>query len=104
VFAARAPLKQVVVVDADVDVFDDEQVGWALATRFQADTDLMVVPRARGGGLDPSAGPGGVTAKLAMDATVGAAAGGQFAAMRSAVSDPARLQALLDQLEPALHD
>jgi hypothetical protein len=45
-----------------------------------------------------------VTAKLAMDATVGAAAGGQFAAMRSAVSDPARLQALLDQLEPALHD
>jgi 2,5-furandicarboxylate decarboxylase 1 len=104
VFAALAPLKQVVVVDDDVDVFDDEQVGWALATRFQADTDLMVVPRARGGGLDPSAGPGGVTAKLAMDATVGAAAGGQFAAMRSAVSDPARLQALLDQLEPALHD
>jgi 2,5-furandicarboxylate decarboxylase 1 len=104
VFAALAPLKQVVVVDDDVDVFDDEQVGWALATRFQADTDLMVVPRARGGGLDPSAGPGGVTAKLAMDATVGAAAGDQFAAMRSAVSDPARLQALLDQLEPALHD
>jgi 2,5-furandicarboxylate decarboxylase 1 len=104
VFAALAPLKQVVVVDDDVDVFDDEQVGWALATRFQADTDLMVVPRARGGGLDPSAGPGGVTAKLAMDATVGAAARGQFAEMRSAVGDPARLQSLLDQLEPALHD
>jgi 2,5-furandicarboxylate decarboxylase 1 len=103
VFAALAPLKQVVVVDDDVDVFDDEQVGWALATRFQADTDLMVVPRARGGGLDPSAGPGGVTAKLAMDATVGSAARGQFAAMRSAVSDPARLQALLDDLEPAFH-
>jgi 2,5-furandicarboxylate decarboxylase 1 len=100
VFAALAPLKQVVVVDDDVDVFDDEQVGWALATRFQADTDLMVVPRARGGGLDPSAGPGGVTAKLAMDATVGTQARGQFAAMRSVVSDPARLQALLDELEP----
>jgi 2,5-furandicarboxylate decarboxylase 1 len=103
-FAALAPLKQVVAVDDDVDVFDDEQVGWALATRFQADTDLMVVPRARGGGLDPSAGPGGVTAKLAMDATVGAAARAQFAEMRSAVGDPARLQSLLDQLEPALHD
>ena len=104
VFAALAPLKQVIVVDDDVDVFDDEQVGWALATRFQADTDLMLVPRARGGGLDPSAGPGGVTAKLAMDATVGAAARGQFAEMRSAIGDPARLRSLLDQLEPALHE
>jgi 2,5-furandicarboxylate decarboxylase 1 len=101
-FAALAPLKQVVLVDDDVDVFDDEQVGWAVATRFQADTDLLVVPRTRGGGLDPSAGPGGVTAKLAIDATVGAAARGEYAEMRSAVSDPQRLQSLLDQLVPAL--
>jgi 2,5-furandicarboxylate decarboxylase 1 len=103
VFAALAPLKLVVVVDDDVDVFDDEQVGWAVATRFQADTDLLVVPRARGGGLDPSAGPGGVTAKLLIDATVGAAAAGsRYAEMRSVVSEPQRLRALLDQLEPRL--
>jgi 2,5-furandicarboxylate decarboxylase 1 len=103
VFAALAPLKLVVVVDDDVDVFDDEQVGWAVATRFQADTDLLVVPRARGGGLDPSAGPGGVTAKLVVDATVGLeAAGSRYAAMQSVVADPERLRTLLDQLEPRL--
>lgn len=104
VFATLAPLKHVVVVDDDVDIFDDEQVGWAVATRFQADTDLMVVPRARGGGLDPSAGPGGVTAKLAIDATVGSAAGERYAEMRSVVGDPARLAALLDMLQPRLDD
>ncbi|WP_369132234.1 UbiD family decarboxylase [Modestobacter sp. I12A-02662] len=104
VFAALAPVKLVVVVDDDVDVFDDEQVGWAVATRFQADTDLMVVPRVRGGGLDPSAAPDGSTAKLALDATVGpAAAGERYAEMRSAVRDPGRLGALLGMLEPGLH-
>jgi len=102
VFAGLTPVKQVILVDDDVDIFDDEQVGWALATRFQADTDLMVVPRTRGGGLDPSAGPGGVTAKLALDATVAAHEREQHAQMRSVVEDPDRLRSLLDRLEPSL--
>lgn len=98
VFACLTPVKQVVVVDDDVDIFDDEQVGWAIATRFQADKDLMIVPRARGGGLDPSAQPDGTTAKLAIDATVGPARREHYAQMRAAV-DPGRLESLLGQLE-----
>ncbi|MFD2762720.1 UbiD family decarboxylase [Micromonospora eburnea] len=62
-------VKFAVVVDDDVDIHDDEQVGWALATRVQADRDVLVVPRAAGSGLDPSASAG-VTAKLGIDATV----------------------------------
>jgi 2,5-furandicarboxylate decarboxylase 1 len=98
VFAALAPAKLVVVVDDDVDIFDDEQVGWAVATRFQADRDITVLPGCRSGGLDPSAGPGGVTAKLIMDATAPADRREQHARMRSAV-EPDRLAALVEATE-----
>jgi UbiD family decarboxylase len=67
-FAGHASLKRVVVVDEDVDPFDDHAVEWALATRFQADSDVLVVEGARGSSLDPSAE--GTTAKLGLDATV----------------------------------
>lgn len=100
VFAALAPVKLVVVVDDDVDVFDDETVGWAVATRFQADRDLLVIPRTRGGGLDPSA-EGGPTAKLVIDATVAPDKRRDHARMRSAITASARLSELMEQLEPS---
>lgn len=61
-------LKLVVVVDEDIDVFDEQQVLWALATRFQADRDLFVLPDMPCNLLDPSSN-GGVGAKLGLDAT-----------------------------------
>lgn len=61
-------LKLVVVVDADVDVFDEREVWWAVATRFQADRDLDVIRNAMGAVLDPS-NDQGTTAKLILDAT-----------------------------------
>ena len=68
-FAADMLLKHVVVVDDDIDVFDEEQVLWAVSNRFQADKDLVVIANAQGSELDPSAGPGGVNAKMGLDAT-----------------------------------
>jgi 2,5-furandicarboxylate decarboxylase 1 len=62
-------MKRVVVVDHDVDVFDDRQVTWALATRCQPDRDILVVAHARGSDLDPSAREDGSTAKWGVDAT-----------------------------------
>ena len=53
---------------------------WALATRFQADWDLFIVPGAWGSRIDPSAS-GGVTAKMGLDAT--APGGGLEDAFRS---------------------
>ena len=62
-------LKLVVVVDDDIDVFDESDVLWALATRMQADRDLVVISGSLGAMLDPSADERGVTAKLGIDAT-----------------------------------
>jgi len=62
-------IKHVTVVDTDVDVQDPGEVEWAVATRFQADRDLVVVPGAQGSKLDPSTA-GGVGAKMGLDATV----------------------------------
>ena len=67
-FAGHADIKQVTVVDEDVDVHDPTAVEWAVATRFQAASDLVVVPRAQGSRLDPSAEEGLVD-KMGLDAT-----------------------------------
>jgi UbiD family decarboxylase len=62
-------VKLVIVVDDDIDVFDESEVLWAVATRMQADRDLVVVGGSLGALLDPSADDRGVTAKLGIDAT-----------------------------------
>jgi UbiD family decarboxylase len=67
--AADMLLKHVIIVDDDIDVFDEERVLWAVANRFQADRGLVVLANAQGSELDPSAGPGGVNAKMGLDAT-----------------------------------
>ncbi|MDQ7980600.1 UbiD family decarboxylase [Paraburkholderia sp. SARCC-3016] len=68
-------LKHVVVVDDDIDVFNGEEVEWAIATRVQGDRDLIVIPDARAKPLDPSLPvmpPGQVPtgAKVGIDATI----------------------------------
>ena len=62
-------MKRIVVVDQDVDVFDDRQVAWAIATRCQPDRDITIITHARGSDLDPSAKEDGYTAKWGVDAT-----------------------------------
>ena len=70
VLGADLYMKRVVVVDHDVDVFNDREVNWAIATRCQPDKDITVVTGARGSDLDPStAGNDGFTAKWGVDAT-----------------------------------
>jgi 2,5-furandicarboxylate decarboxylase 1 len=61
-------LKLVIVVDDDVDVYQESEVLWAVATRMQADRDLSVIPNAMGAILDPSTRDG-TTAKVIIDAT-----------------------------------
>jgi len=69
-FSAHPSLKHAVVVDTDIDVFDPDMVEWAIATRFQANEDLLLIPHARGSTLDPSADQEtGLTTKVGVDAT-----------------------------------
>ncbi len=69
VLGADLYMKRVVVVDTDVDVFDDRQVTWAIATRCQPDRDITIITNARGSDLDPSTKEDGYTAKWGVDAT-----------------------------------
>lgn len=60
--------KHVVVTDDDVDIFDDQEIHWAISNRFRADRDLLV---GTGPGFyeDPMADAGRITTKMGMDAT-----------------------------------
>ncbi len=66
-FGAHTSMKRVIIVDEDIDVYDDRDVEWAVATRFQADKGLVILHGARGSSLDPSAGE--TTSKVGIDAT-----------------------------------
>jgi len=69
-FAAHPSLKHAVVVDHDIDVFNVSDVEWAIATRFQASEDLIVISNVRGSTLDSSADQEtGLTTKMGVDAT-----------------------------------
>ncbi|MBI2359250.1 MAG: UbiD family decarboxylase [Deltaproteobacteria bacterium] len=68
-----ADIKHVVVTDDDIDIFDPVDLEWAIATRVQADRDVLIVSNARSKPLDPSLPPTqGIptTAKMGIDATI----------------------------------
>jgi len=73
-FRGHTSLKHVVVVDRDVNLYDGRDVEWAIATRFQADRDLIVLPDQPSSSLDPSASQvieqKARTAKVGLDATI----------------------------------
>lgn len=63
-------VKMVVLVDSAIDIFDEEQVLWAIATRAQMDRDAVIISGLPGSSLDPSLPPGQAnTAKIGIDAT-----------------------------------
>lgn len=71
-------LKHVILVDEDVDLYDTDDVLWAMNTRFQGNRDLITIPGVAGHVLDPSQTPEydptlparGVTCKTIFDCTV----------------------------------
>jgi|LNFM01.1.fsa_nt_gb 2,5-furandicarboxylate decarboxylase 1 len=68
-FACLANVKNVFVVDPDIDITSDQQMDWALATRFQPDRDLIIASGTRTLALDPSLGGARVGGKAGYDLT-----------------------------------
>ncbi len=68
-FAAHTSLKHVVIVDEDINIFDPNDVEFAIATRVKGDMDILIVPNVRGSSLDPRGAPDGTTTKAGIDAT-----------------------------------
>ncbi len=62
-------IKHVFVVDADVDVYREDEVLWAVATRVQADQDVDIIKNVKGASLDPSQIDDIMGAKMIVDAT-----------------------------------
>jgi len=73
-FEGHKSLKHCVVVDDDINIYDPNEVEWAIATRFQADKDAVILPKQRGSSLDPSGdlteGKKATTCKMGLDATI----------------------------------
>ena len=65
-FTGHPSMKQVIIVDDDIDIFNDREVEWAVATRFQGNR-MLRIPDAAGSSLDPSSK--GTTWKVGIDAT-----------------------------------
>jgi UbiD family decarboxylase len=62
-------VKHVVVTDADINIYNEEEVLWAVATRMQADQDVDIIKNVKGNTLDPSQTDDITTAKMIIDAT-----------------------------------
>ncbi|MCU0226013.1 MAG: UbiD family decarboxylase [Bryobacterales bacterium] len=85
-FAAFPELKHVVLVDDDVDLFDSNEVLWAMTTRYQGDVSTVFIPGVRCHPLDPSQTPEfspsilapGISCKAIFDCTVPYALKDQF--------------------------
>src|SRR5712691_1910566 len=83
--------KHVIVVDDDVDIFDTNDVMWAVATRVRPDKDIFFIPGAKGAILDPTSDPENFTVtKMGIDATRPT---GRDFAERLVISDDRRARA-----------
>lgn len=54
IFSANPSIKHAIVVDSDIDIYNINEVEWAIATRFRGDAGLLVVPNTRVSSLDPT--------------------------------------------------
>ena len=73
-FEGHKSLKHCVVVDDDINIYDSNDVEWAIASRFQADKAAVILPNQPGSSLDPSGdlteGKKARTCKMGLDATI----------------------------------
>jgi UbiD family decarboxylase len=80
-FEGHKSLKHCVVVDEDINIYDPHDVEWAIATRFQADKNTVILSNKPGSSLDPSGdlseGKKATTAKAGLDATIPTSATGK---------------------------
>src|SRR5215510_2347131 len=81
-------LRHVYIVDEDIDVFSDDDIEWAMANRFRADQDLVLVPGQMAFIMDVMAGADRLTTKAGFDLTAPLAKDG----IEAQVVSPARIE------------
>ncbi len=101
-FGSLANIKHVFVVDEDIDIHSEDQMDWALATRFQADRDLVIATGFRALPLDPSLDGRTTWAKAGFDLTLPFGKRGEIrftVPEAPRLEGPARFQTVKDALE-----
>ncbi len=69
-FKGHSSMKHCFVVSEDINIFDEKEIEWSMATRFQANKDLIIMENQKGSSLDPSADPNTrITTKVGFDLT-----------------------------------
>ncbi|HEY2227711.1 MAG TPA: UbiD family decarboxylase [Xanthobacteraceae bacterium] len=100
-FGSLANAKNVFVVDPDIDIFSDEQMEWALATRFQPDRDFVCAGGFRTIPLDPSLAGASLGSKGGYDLTLPAGT----ARLEAEIPEPPHFKgARFASVEAALRD
>ena len=97
-FSSFPELKNVILVDEDVDIFDSDDVLWAMNTRYQGNLDTIFIPGVRCHPLDPSSNPAyhasipdvGIACKTIFDCTVPYPQKERFRRARFMECDPSR--------------
>jgi UbiD family decarboxylase len=93
-------VKHAIAVDSDIDIFDEDQVWWAVATRSQWGRDLIVINGLSGSALDPSLpdDSDGTTSKGGIDATL--KPGGSLSSTASRIPEEVRQRVRLEDFIP----
>ncbi|MGN8876394.1 UbiD family decarboxylase [Pseudoflavonifractor sp. HCP28S3_F10] len=68
--ASYVNIKNVIVVDEDVDIYDPADVMWAVSNRVVPERDIFYVPNSQGHELDPCSDERGMQTKMGIDATL----------------------------------
>lgn len=87
-FSCQANIKHVFLVDPDIDIFSDSEMDWALATRFQAERDMVEMSGLRAMPLDPSLLGERTFSKVGFDLTLPLLAPGQKRSMEHQIPTP----------------
>ncbi len=67
--AAHINIRNVIVVDRDVDMYDASEIHWAMTNRVHWGDDVFSIPGAQGHEMDPTSTDRGVGTKVGIDAT-----------------------------------
>lgn len=68
--ASHVNIKNVIVVDPDVDIYNPAEIMWSLSTRVDPKKDIFYIPYSQGHELDPASDERGVQTKMGIDATL----------------------------------
>ena len=69
-FEGHPSMKSVTIVDVDINPANPVKVEWALMTRWQPDSDTIILSNQKGSSLDPTRNEDGLTSKIGYDATI----------------------------------